>query len=259
MVTLAAESLTVRLGRRAVLEDISATFCGGELVGVLGPNGAGKSTLARALIGLVPPAAGRVMLDDADVAGIARRRLARRVAYLPQGQALHWPISVARLVALGRLPWHAALGGDGTADAAAVADAMARADVTHLADRPALHLSGGERARALLARALAVGAPALIADEPLAALDPGHQFDVMDVLRAEASAGALVLVLMHDLALAARYCDRILLLAGGRLIDDGPPDRVLTAERLHAVYGIDARVERHQGTLIVTPAGRTRI
>jgi iron complex transport system ATP-binding protein len=257
MVTLAAQSLSVTLGRRGVIHDVDATFHGGELVGILGPNGAGKSTIARALTGLVPPAAGRVTLDDADIATLSRQALARRIAYLPQGQVLHWPISVARLVALGRLPWHAALGGDDAADAAAVADAMARADVARFADRPALQLSGGERARALLARALAVGAPVLIADEPLAALDPGHQFDVMDVLRAEAAAGALVLVLMHDLALAARYCDRILLLDAGRLIDDGPPDAVLTQQSLRAVYGIDARIER-QAALVVTPTGRAK-
>jgi iron complex transport system ATP-binding protein len=258
MVTLAAERLSVALGKRTVVDDVSASFRSGELVGVLGPNGAGKSTLARALLGLLPLAAGSVTLDDADISRLSRADLARRIAYLPQGQVLHWPLSVARLVALGRLPWHAAMGRPTEADDAAVADAMVRADVAHLADRVATQLSGGERARALLARALAVGAPVLIADEPLAALDPGHQFDVMDVLRAETTGGRLVILLMHDLALAARYCDRILLLQNGRVVADGPPEAVLTAAILRDVYGIDARIEALD-PLVVTPTGRARM
>jgi iron complex transport system ATP-binding protein len=226
----------------------------GALVGVIGPNGAGKSSLIRALLGLVRPAAGRVTIDGRDVSTLDRRGIARAVAYLPQGQTLHWPLSVERLVALGRLPHLGPLSRLTSRDESAVERAMVRADVLHLRDRIATELSGGERARVLLARALAVEARALIADEPLAALDPGHQIDVMTLLQAEARDGALVVTVLHDLSMAARWCDRLLLMDGGRLLADGAPMAVLTADTLARVYGITARIEQ----AFILPTGRVR-
>lgn len=239
MVSLAARNLSVRLGGRAAVRGVSASLGAGSLVGVLGPNGAGKSSLVRALLGLLP-FEGAATLDGEDVRRLPRAGIARRVAYLPQGQALHWPVSVERLVMLGRLPHLAPFSRPGAGDRAAAARAMTRAGVTHLGDRTATELSGGERARVLLARALAVEAPALVADEPLAGLDPAHAIGVMELLRTEADAGALVAAVLHDLGLAARFCDRVLVMADGALVADGPPAHVLAPELLARVYGVTA-------------------
>jgi iron complex transport system ATP-binding protein len=239
MVSIVADALAVTLGTRRVLHGVSFAWQPGTLVGVLGPNGAGKSTLVRALLGLLPHT-GTVTIDGAPRAALSRAGIARRIAYLPQGQTLHWPVTVERLVALGRLPHLAPFSRLSPADHAAVATAMARADVTPLAHRTATELSGGERARVLLARALAVEAPALIADEPLASLDPAHQIEGMELLRAQADAGGLVVAVLHDLTLAARFCDRVLVLADGTMAADGPPGEVLTPALLARVYGITA-------------------
>jgi iron complex transport system ATP-binding protein len=223
-----------------VLSGVDLTLEGGALVGVIGPNGAGKSTLARALLNLVPASRGVVTIDGAPITGLAVGELARRVAYLPQGQQLHWPLSVERLVGLGRLPHLGPFSRPGGDDRAAIEAAMAEAGVTDLRDRSATLLSDGERARVMLARALATRAPALIVDEPLASLDPGHQIDVMRLLVARARAGALVVVVLHDLAAAARYCDRLVLLHEGRIAGDGAVDDVLSDAMLAAVYNISA-------------------
>lgn len=241
MVTLAAEDLHVSLGGRPVIRGASVQLAGGSLVGVLGPNGAGKSTLVRALLGLVP-SEGTILLDDVPLASLSRREVARAIAYLPQGQALHWPLSVERLVALGRLPHLGPLSRMAEADRAAVARAMALAEVAHLARRTATELSGGERARVLMARALAVEAPVLVADEPLASLDPEHQLHGMELLQARARAGGLVIAVLHDLGLAARFCNRLIVLADGAIVADGAPADVLTPELLAAVYRVRVAV-----------------
>ncbi len=256
MVTLALDQVSVALGGRTVLSGVDAAFAPGTLTAVVGPNGAGKSTLARAMLALVP-IGGRVRLDGTDVAAMPRADLARRIAYVPQGQTLHWPLSVERLVGLGRLPHLAPMSRIGAADMAAIERAMARADVLHLRQRIATELSGGERARALFARALAVEAPALIVDEPLASLDPGHRIDVMTLLRTQANSGDTVIAVLHDLTLAARYCDRLLLIDAGRVVADGAPATVLSSERLRAVYGIDARVEAGGDWPTITIFGRS--
>ncbi|RVT43693.1 ABC transporter ATP-binding protein [Sphingobium algorifonticola] len=253
MVTLSIESLDVALGRRAVLHGISATLAPGSLVGVIGPNGAGKSTLVRAMRGLVPAAAGRILIDGQPITTIPDAAIARRVAYLPQGQVLHWPLSVERLVALGRLPHLAPFSAIGPQDQAAIDRALRRTDIAHLRARDATQLSGGERARALLARALAVEAPALIVDEPLGSLDPGHQMEVMELLRAQATAGTLVVAVLHDLSMAARFCDRVLLLDEGRLVADGAPEQVLTAQRIAAVYRMRVWTGAIEGQAAVVP------
>jgi iron complex transport system ATP-binding protein len=239
VVSIRIDGLGVRLGKRVAVRDVSGLFDGGALVGILGPNGAGKSTLVRAMLGLVPHE-GDVAIDGRPRAAMSRAEIAKRIAYLPQGQTLHWPLSVERLVALGRLPHLAPFSRLSDADQAAIDRAMARTDTAALARRIATELSGGERARVLLARALAVGAPALIADEPLASLDPAHQIEGMELLRAEADAGGLVICVLHDLTLAARFCDRVLVMHDGALVADGSPRDVLTPELLAQVYGITA-------------------
>jgi iron complex transport system ATP-binding protein len=256
VVSIALHDLHVALGRHAVLHRIDATLTGGALIGVIGPNGAGKSTLARAVLGLLRPTQGRVEIDGEDIRTIARAQIARSIAYLPQGQTLHWPLSVERLVALGRLPHLAPFSRIGAADRGAIENAIGLADIAHLRGRIASELSGGERARVLLARALAVEAPVLIADEPLASLDPGHQIEVMELLRAQAASGKLVITVLHDLTMAARYCDRLLLLDLGRLVADGAPSAVLTADRLAEVYGVQAWIGQHGDIPLVVPLHR---
>ena len=257
MVNIRLENVAVALGKRDVVQNASASFAPGTLTGIVGLNGAGKSTLARAMLALVPHT-GRILVDDAEVATMSRAGLAKRVAYLPQGQTLHWPLTVERLVELGRLPHLAPMSRIGEADTAAIERAIDRADVAGLRDRIATELSGGERARVLLARALAVEAPALIADEPLASLDPGHQIDVMELLQSEARAGGVVIAVLHDLTMAARYCDRLVLIDSGTVVADGTPAEVLTPENLKSVYGIDAKVELTGDWPTITTLGRSR-
>ncbi|MEW9856523.1 ABC transporter ATP-binding protein [Novosphingobium sp. M1R2S20] len=256
MVTITIEGLCADLQRRPVLNDISATLAPGKMIGIIGPNGSGKSTLVRAILGLVRARRGSILVDRRDVSLVPPRELARTIAYLPQGQTLHWPLSVERLILLGRLPHLGPLSRVSEEHARASQAAMARADVTHLSGRIVTELSGGERARVMLARALAVGAPAIVADEPLAALDPGHQMDVMELLSREAKAGSLVVVVLHDLTMAARYCDQILLLNEGSLVADGPAPQVLTEQALMQVYGITAAFSDCHGRAAVIPFAR---
>ncbi|WP_150290608.1 ABC transporter ATP-binding protein [Sphingobium estronivorans] len=258
MVTIRAQGLAVRLGRHPAVSGVDLDLGPGQLVGIIGPNGAGKSTLIRAMLGLAKRESGTVLIDGLDSERLSRRAIARRVAYLPQGQTLHWPLAVERLVALGRMPHLGPLSRLSAQDEAQVDAALKRADVLHLKGRVATELSGGERARVLLARALAVGAPALIADEPLAALDPGHQIDVMDLLKAEARAGSLVVTVLHDLSMAARYCDRLVLMDRGALVADGAPLDVLTQARLARVYGISACIQSHGDWPLILPTGRVK-
>jgi len=256
MSLLRAENLSVRLGGEAVVHEASLTVAAGEVVGLIGPNGAGKTTLLRAALGLIPSGGGSVWLDGEPLAALSLAERARHAAWLPQEREIAWPVAVERLVALGRAPHLRGLGRLTAADREAVARALAAMEIAHLAARPATALSGGERARVLIARALAQEAPLLLADEPAAGLDPGYQVGLMQTFRALAVAGRGVLVSLHDLSLAARWCDRLLLLHEGRIAAEGPPAAVLTAERLRAVYGIDARIADGEGGLSVQVLGR---
>ncbi len=191
-----------------------------------------------------------------DLAVLDHDARARALSYLAQDGAAHWAVTVETLVGLGRLPHLGPWRGPSAGDRAAVARALAACDVTNLADRPVDRLSGGERARVLLARALAVEARVLLADEPVAGLDPAHALDVMAVLRARARDGAGVIAVMHDLTTAARHCDRLALLAHGRVIADGPPERVLDDDNLAHAYGIRVHRGTADGQPFVVPVGR---
>ena len=249
MMTL--KGVTAALGSVRVLDSISASVEGG-LVGLIGPNGAGKSTLIRAIAGL-QPFAGNILIGGGPLARLPPAQRARAIAYLPQGQTVHWPVSVERLVSLGRLPHLAPFRRPAPADRAAIEHALERTDTARFRDRAIDTLSGGERARVLIARALAVEAPVLLADEPLAALDPAHQLEVMALLRAEATRGATVLAVLHDLTLAARACDRLMLLHQGRLVGDGAPRDVLTPTLLSEVYRVKAELIETAEGLFVLP------
>ena len=257
MSTLAAEGLGVTLGGRAVLDGVTVALRPGEVTAVLGPNGAGKSTLLACLAGLRRPDRGLARLDGAPVLDRPARARARVVAYLEQTPEIAWAVDVRTLVGLGRIPFTGARG-PGAEDRGAVDAAMARTGVTAFADRLVTTLSGGERARVLLARALAGEPRWLLADEPLAGLDPGHAFDACDLFRAVAAGGAGVVLTLHDLPLAARVADRVLVLADGRLVADGDPAEALTPERLVEVYGVEATVAPGPRGLLVELLGRRR-
>lgn len=242
MSTLAARALACRRGTRTVLEAIDVTFAADQVTAIVGPNGSGKTTLLRHLAGLDSPAAGRVELDGIPIGGLGAGVRARRIAYLPQGASAYWPLLGRDLVALGRLPHGANLERPLAApDADAVERALRRVDGLAFADRTIDALSQGERARMMLARVLATEADILLADEPVASLDPAYALDTMAVLRAEAAKGACVVVSLHDLGLAARFADRVIVLANGRVAADGPPDEALRPAVIDAAYGVSFR------------------
>ncbi|MFG1359597.1 ABC transporter ATP-binding protein [Xanthobacter pseudotagetidis] len=247
---VAAQAVEVRRNGAAVVRDLSLEVRGGELVGLIGPNGAGKTSLLRALCALDPLAAGRIAYDGRTPAEIGRAAFGRTLAYLPQNGRIHWPMKVEDVVALGRLPHGAA-----TLDATA-RRAMAEGDVAHLSGRSTGTLSGGERARVLLARALAVEAPVLLADEPVAALDPYHQLQVMELLRERARAGAAVVAVLHDLTLAARFCDRLALMDRGILAALGTPAEVLAPGPVAAAYRVSVESGTRDGVPFVIPWSR---
>ncbi|MDI4666780.1 ABC transporter ATP-binding protein [Xanthobacter autotrophicus] len=242
-----ARDISVNRGGALVVRDFSLAARPGEMLGLIGPNGAGKTSLLRALAGLDPLASGTVTYGGRTPDEIGRRALGRTLAYLPQNGRIHWPLPVEEVVALGRLP-HGAARVD-----AAVERAMDAVELAHLRHRSAGTLSGGERARLLLARALAVEAPVLIADEPVAALDPYHQLQVMELLRATARAGTAVVAVLHDLTLAARFCDRLALMKDGGLIAEGSPAAVLTAERVGGAYGVEVERGEIGGEPVILP------
>ncbi|HTH28044.1 MAG TPA: ABC transporter ATP-binding protein [Sphingobium sp.] len=254
---LAAYEVVVRAGSRALLAGISAALKPGRVTAVLGPNGAGKSTLLQCLAGLRTPAGGEVRLDAVSLHMLGAQNRAKRIGYLPQQAQLHWNIHVHALVALGRYPLRARYGPLSAADEAMIAGALARMDAAHLAGRQAGTLSGGELARVLLARVLAGEPDWILADEPFAALDVAHRFDLAAHLRAIAAAGTGVVVVLHDVALAGRLADDILLLDKGRLVASGPAATVLDGPELEQVFGVSMDRHVHEdGTVSLIPVRR---
>ncbi len=255
MTLLSVNRLSASLAGRLVLDSVSLAVKPGEFVGLIGPNGAGKSTLLRAIMGLLPYT-GEVHIDGRDGRAMTSGERARKSAYVAQDREIAWPMPVEALVALGRTPHLGRFAPLGPADRAAVDRATRHMDIEALRGRPASELSGGERARVLIARALAQETPMLLADEPAAGLDPAHQIAVMRLFGDLATRqGRSVIVSTHDLGLSARFCSRLLLLAQGTLIADGPPETVLSPETLRAVYGVEAHFGEARGRMIVQPIG----
>ena len=250
---LTARGIGVRLAGRTVLSDVSLSLAAGHLVALVGPNGAGKTTLLRALSGLLP-SEGDVHIKGDALTGLSLRERARRFAYLPQGHVVHWPLPARDIVALGRYP-HGATDPARLSqrDSEAVLRAMQAVDVMEFADRRVTELSGGERSRVALARVLAVEAPVILADEPTSSLDPRHQIDVMKSLRAVADKGVLVIVVTHDLGLAARSADTVLVLSDGRLVSQDVPAEALSEQVMAEVFRISAYRAEYQREAVIVP------
>jgi ABC-type cobalamin/Fe3+-siderophores transport system ATPase subunit len=267
---LSAQQISFARGGNQILKNASLQLHAGELVGLIGPNGAGKSSLLRTMAGLQDADSGQVLLakmpkakaqknsqDDeqqtlqllTDFSGPERAQI---MAYLPQQDAPAWPLQVEHLVGLGRAPWHKPMSGKSARDKQAIEHALTMTELQHLRSRIVTTLSGGELQRTLLARVFAGEPQIILADEPIAALDPYHQLHMMELLAEHAQQGGAVLTALHDLSLAARFCSRLVLLQDGKIVADGQPIEVLTTENLEQVYGISAYVDcRDEGVVII--------
>jgi len=250
---LTTRALSATLSGRNVLKDVSFELSSGHLVALVGPNGAGKTTLLRALAGLIT-SEGAILVGGEVLSALGLRERARRFAYLPQDDMVYWPLPARDIVALGRYPHGATDPARLTMkDAEAVMRAMQAADVVDLAERPVTELSGGERSRVALARVFAVEAPVILADEPTSSLDPRHQLDVMKTLRAAADRDTLVIVVTHDLGLAARFADKVLVLSDGRLVAQGTASEALSEQVMADVFRVRAYRAEFQSETVIVP------
>ncbi|KTG09881.1 cobalamin/Fe3+-siderophores ABC transporter ATP-binding protein [Haloprofundus marisrubri] len=248
------DDLVVELGGVSVLDGVDATVERGTFVGLVGPNGAGKSTLLRSVSGLLRPARGSIVVDGVSIAGRSSKAVSRLVATVPQNTSLSFDFDVRETVAMGRSPHLGRFERFGDDDERAVSEAMARTDVSQFADRSVTAVSGGERQRVLLARALAQDAPVLLLDEPTASLDINHQVRTLELVRDLVASGKTVVAAIHDLNLAAHYCDELLLLGDGQVLASGDPESVLTEANLETAFDANAVVSRHPvtGSVYVT-------
>jgi iron complex transport system ATP-binding protein len=236
---LKGKNLSFQRGDQLILKQIELNLNQGEMLGLIGPNGAGKSTLLRLLAGVIAPDSGQLWLDEIPFETHTRKTRARRIAYLPQNNQVAWPLHVERLVALGRIPHLEPWQSLGTSDQAIVERLIKQTDLLDLRQRRYDTLSGGEQARVLLARALVTEPHILLADEPVAALDPAHQLDVMQLLAQHCKEGHAAIVVLHDLSLASHFCHRLQLLLHGTTLAVGAPEEVLTKDHLACAYAIE--------------------
>ncbi|RSM86277.1 ABC transporter ATP-binding protein [Kibdelosporangium aridum] len=254
---IAAENLSWGANGRTIIRGITVRISSGETVGLIGPNGSGKSSLLRCLAGLRTPTAGAVHYNGEDITGWDTRRIAQHLAFVEQASESESDLRVVDVVSLGRTPFRDRWRGLSAADHDVIDAALDHLDLAGLRDRHWNTLSGGERQRAHIARAFAQRPWAILLDEPTNHLDVRHQFELMDLL---AGTDQTVLVALHDLALAARYCDRLVLLSKGQLVADGPPEEVLTRDRLREVYEMDAHIGRDDlGNLAITYHGTSNL
>ena len=242
------DGVTVQFGDVTALAEVSLTVEPGRFIGLVGPNGSGKTTLLRTISGVLSPDTGSIRVAGYGVGSTSQRAISRKVAVVPQDTSLTFDFSVRELVAMGRTPYVSRLGRADRADRDAVEAALARTAVADLADRSVTAVSGGERQRVLLARTLAQDTPIMLLDEPTASLDINHQLRTLDLVRELAAGGKTVVAAIHDLNLAAHYCDELVLLGSGRRIETGSPETVLTEANLESVFGTNAVVTRHPVT-----------
>jgi len=243
MTELVASKVCLQVGDTTIVEDASLSLEPGELVAILGPNGAGKTSLLRILLGITRTTSGSAKLDGQDCFGMSPSERAKVVSYLPQRRPLAWPFRVHDVVALGRFAHGAALGRLSPVDNAAVVDAIDACKLRELQYRSTDNLSGGELARVHFARAIAAKAPLLIADEPVAELDPKHQILVADLIRQFVNDGGGALVVLHEVAIAARIADRLIWMKNGSIVAEGSPQETLNSKIMQDVYGVRAHVD----------------
>jgi len=253
---LEGEGIDYRIDGIGILDAIDLQLDAGEMVGLIGPNGAGKSSLIRLLAGVAAPTRGGIRFAGRPLASWPARELAQRIGYLAQGAAAHWPLSVEQIVELGRLPYQKWWLQLTAADRDRVESAMRLTETLAYRNRVVTTLSGGEQTLVMLARIFATEPELIFADEPVAALDPYHQLHVMEVLRNHAAGERAAIVVLHDLGLAARFCDRLYLLNHGRLHCSGPVAEVLTRENIAEVYGVDSRIACDEGGVSITSLSR---
>ncbi len=253
-----ARHLRFRYGQQVVIDDVSLSLDSGEMLGVIGPNGSGKSTLLRLLSGVLAPASGEVRLHDRSLASYTRRQLGQAIAVVPQHTQIEFPFSVTEVVLMGRSPHLGGFAFEGDRDVHVARAAMRRTGVLDLAHRSIHELSGGERQRVILARALAQEADILLLDEPGAFLDIRHEVEIYDLLHDLQHEGRSIITVLHDLNLAALYCDRVALLKAGRLFRVGPPSAVITYAALTEVYETEVYVDVNDvtGAVNVLPLSR---
>ena len=248
---ITAEKLGVVLDGLTVLDDVSFSLAKGEIVGLVGPNGAGKTTILKVLTGALKPKAGQVEIFGKRLRDLSSQLLAQKLGYLPQKTEIHWPITAERIVALGRIPFLMPWEDFSGADEKIIETAMRATDTLHLKGRRVDHLAGGEKALVMIARLLAGEPEVLLADEPVQGLDPSHALQVMELLRGVAESGRGVLVVLHDLALASRFCHRILLLDQKKIVASGRPEEVFSPENLKSSYHIEAQYGSGDGFYVV--------
>jgi iron complex transport system ATP-binding protein len=259
---LAADGVTLGYGERTVVESLDLAVAPGRITAIVGPNGCGKSTLLRALARLVPPRAGRVLLDGEALHRRSPKEVARMLGLLPQSPVAPEGITVADLVGRGRHPHQRLMARFTARDYAAVGDALAATGTLELADRPVDELSGGQRQRVWIAMALAQETDILLLDEPTTFLDIAHQVEVLDLLTdLNRDRGTTVVMVLHDLNLAARYADELIAVHDGRVVANGPPSRIVTSGLVRDVFGLESRViaDPVAGTPLVLPSGRHHV
>lgn len=259
--SLIAENVGLKRNNQAILSNIHLQISSGEFVGLIGPNGAGKSSLLKILAGLDSDFTGEVSLlieDKISLKKMHRLQRAKQIAWLAQQDVPTWPLSVQHLVSLGRLPWSNNISQSSPADLQAIDTAIEQTDLQLLRHRSVLELSGGELQRALLARVFAGEQPIMLVDEPISALDPYHQLHMMELLTEKSKQKGIVCAALHDLNLAARFCNRLVLLNHGQIVASGKPTEVLTHENLRQVYGIEAYVDCREEGVVIIPRKRVK-
>ncbi len=252
--SLEAHALSVTLGQRIVIDQVSVALMPGRITAIIGPNGAGKTSLIRALAGIAVPSSGGITLNGTPISALSPNSRARQIGYLAQVSQPHWNVTAAELVALGRLPHRRAFVAPSPADEAAVAAALIATNSAHLATRQIDQMSGGEQARVKLARVLACDPDWILADEPLANLDPPHRRDVLALLRAVAKRGKGVAIVLHQLSAAADIADDLIMMRDGKIIAAGAKIDMFTPANLRSAFDMDFDVFTHTDRLIVAPS-----
>lgn len=238
--------------QQAVLKNVSTEFKPGEFVGLIGSNGVGKTTLLSLLMGTLTPNAGRVLLKENNIAHYERKEIAKHISFVPQDTHMSYPFMVREVVAMGRNPYLGRFEVEHQHDVDAVENALVQTDLTHMADKAVTELSGGERQRVMIARAIAQETPIILLDEATANLDIAHQLDILNLLQKLKEQGRLIIASLHDLTMASRFCDRLLLLHDGVVVKEGAPREVLTVDNMKHYFGVEVDIVEHVATRTLT-------